>query len=91
MARPSKQSAHVIKDKSVIVMDCGASQTIDNSLINCKEKVTMIEPADGDKSMKGTHSCIKTYFVRNRIGEIVTITVPSIFVKGLQQDLLGGK
>ena len=37
MARPSKQSTQVIKDKSVIVMDYGASQTITNSLINCKE------------------------------------------------------
>ena len=51
----------------------------------------MIETADGDESMKGTHSCIKTYFVRNRMGEIVTITVPAVFVKGLPQDLLGGK
>ena len=68
MARLSKQSTQVIKDKSVIVMDCGASQTITNSLINCKEvkeKVTMIKTADGDESMKGTHSCIKTYFIHN--------------------------
>ncbi len=88
------QSAQVIKDKSVVVMDCGALQTITNSLINCKEvkeKVTMIETADGDESMKGTHSRIKIYVVRNRMGKIVTITVPAILVKGLPQDLLGGK
>jgi hypothetical protein len=38
--------------------------------------------------MKGTHSCIKKYFVRNRMGKIVTITVPAIFVKGLLHHLL---
>ncbi len=53
--------------------------------------MTMIETADSDKSMKGTHSCIKTYFVRNRMGEMFTITVPAIFAKGLSKDLLGGK
>jgi hypothetical protein len=52
MARPSKQYTQVIKDKSVIVLDCGALQTITNSLIDCKEvkeKVMMIETADGDE------------------------------------------
>ncbi len=55
MARLSKQSVQVIKDKSVIVMDCGASQTITCSLINCKEvkeKKAKIETEDGDDSMK---------------------------------------
>ncbi len=33
--RSSKFADEVIKDKSVIVMDCGALQTITNSLINC--------------------------------------------------------
>ena len=94
MARPSIESTQVIKDKSALVMDCGASQTITGSLINTKdvkEKVTIIETADGDVSMKSTHTCIKTYFVRNRMGEVVTITIPALFVKGLPQDLLGGK
>jgi hypothetical protein len=64
------------------------------SLINdkeVKEKVTIIETADGDDSMKSTHTCFKTYFVQNRIGEVVTITMPALFVKGLPQNLLGGK
>jgi hypothetical protein len=41
--------------------------------------------------MKSTHICTKTYFVRNQTGGLVTITVPALFVKGLPQDLLGGK
>jgi hypothetical protein len=58
MAQLSKQSVQVIEDKSVIVMDCGASQTITSSLINCKEvkeKLTIIETVDGDDSMKSPH------------------------------------
>ncbi len=37
MARPSDQSTKVIRKKSVAVMDCGASQTITCSLINCND------------------------------------------------------
>ena len=94
MARPSEQSTKVIREKSVAVMDCGASQTITGSLINCKdvmEKVTIIETANGEENMTSTHVCTKTYFVRNRMGDLVTITVTALFVKGLPQDLLGGK
>ncbi len=56
-----------------------------------KEKETIIETVDGDDSMKSAHTCLKTYFVRNRMGEVVAITVPALFVKRLPQDLLGGK
>ena len=75
-------------------MDCGASQTITGSLLNCsdiREKITKIVTADGKESMTSTHTCLKTNFARNRTGEVVTIVVPSLFVKGLPQDLLGGK
>ena len=41
--------------------------------------------------MKATHHCMKTYFVRNRMGETKSITVPALYVRGLPQDLLGGK
>ena len=110
MARPSGQLPQSITDKSVIVMDCGASQTITGSVLNCsdiREKITKIVTADGKESMTSTHTCLKTYFARNRTGEVVTIVVPSLFdsrpfsvcdhsrpslfVKGLPQDLLGGK
>ena len=81
-------------DKSVIVMDCGASTTLTGSLLNCAdivEKITTIETAKDGEGMIATHSCKKTYFVKNRVGEMVSITTPAIFVKGLPQDLLSGK
>ncbi len=94
MARPSDQSTKVLREKSVDVTDCGASQTITCSLVNCKdvmENVTIIETANGEESMISNHVCTKTYFVRNRMGDLVTITVTALFMKGLPQDLLGGK
>ena len=39
MARPSKQSPQSITDKSVVVMDCGASQTITGSLLNSRDVI----------------------------------------------------
>jgi hypothetical protein len=82
------------KDKSVIVVDCGASTTMTGSLLNCsdiEERITTVETAKDGEGMTATHSCNKTYFVRNRVGEVVTITTPAIFVRGLPQDLLSGK
>jgi hypothetical protein len=58
----SDQYIQVMKGKSVAVVDCGASQTITGSLVNCKdvmEKVTIIETADGEENMKSTHTCTK--------------------------------
>jgi hypothetical protein len=96
MARPVSGEAGplVIKDKSVIINDCGASATITGSLINTSEtseRITIIETADGRDSMTASHKCLKTYFLRNRTGEVTKITVPAVYVKGLPQDLLGGK
>ncbi len=51
--------------------DCGASQTITGSLINCNdvmEKVKILETANCEESMNSNHVCTRTYFVRNRIG-----------------------
>ena len=82
------------KDKSVIVMDCGASVTITGSLLNCEDvelKITKIETAKEAESIMASHTCRKTHFVRNRLGEVVSITTLAIYVKGFPQDLLGGK
>ena len=96
MARPSKTGPIItqLKDKSVIVMDCGASHTMTGSLLNTRdviEKTTNIETADGKESLKASYTCCKTYFLCNRAGEIKPIAVQAIFVMGLPQDLLGGK
>ena len=96
MARQAEGSAIVIRDKtSVAIVDCGASSTLTASLINTsvEEKVSVIETADGDERMQSTHKCNKKYFVRNRMGEPVPISVPVLFIMGLPQDLqvIGGK
>ena len=94
MARPTDAEPLVIKDNTTIVMDCGASSSSTGSQLNTKEiseKVTRLEMADGAETMEATHHCMKTYFVRNRMGETKPITVPALYVRGLPQDLLGGK
>ena len=51
------ESVKVIKDKSVAIVDCGASSTLTGSLINAtdiEEKVTIIETADGEERMRST-------------------------------------
>ena len=93
MARSSDAGPTVtqIKDKSVVVMDCGASRTVTGSLLNTREvieKTINIETADGKQSMKSSHTCLKTYFLRNRTGEVKPITVQAIYVMEFPQDLL---
>ena len=53
--------------------------------------MTIIETADGEERMRSSHKCIKTYFFRNRMGDPVPISVLALFVRGLPQDLIGGK
>jgi hypothetical protein len=38
-----------------------------------------------------THVCRKTYFVKNRVGDMVSIITSAIYVKGFVQDLIAGK
>ena len=69
-------------------MDCGASSSVTGSLINTKdviEKITKIETADGVDSMKATHQCMKTYFVRNRMGEVKPITAHALYTRGIEK------
>ncbi len=78
----------------MIVTDCGASSTLTGSLINTTdvgEGITLIETADGKESMRVSQNCLKSYYVQNRMGELTRMTVPALYVKGLPQDLLGGK
>ncbi len=78
------------------MVDGGASDTLASSLIyhdatDVEEKLTIIETADGVEQMSSNHKCIKTYIIKKSMGETVPITVPALFVKGLPQDLIGGK
>ena len=91
------ESARIIKDKSIAIVDCRATDMLTSSLINAtnvEEKLTLIETADGVVRMRSNHKCIKTYFVKNHMGETVPVTVETalaLFVKRLPQDLIGGK
>ena len=56
MASPvsEDESVKIIKDKSVAIVDCGASSTLTCSLIDAtdiEEKVTIIKTADGEERM----------------------------------------
>jgi hypothetical protein len=78
-------------DESLGVMDCGASITITESLLNCvdvEEHKTIIETAKEGESIMATHVCRKTYFVKNRVKDMarVSITTSTIYVKGFVQD-----
>ena len=63
-------------------------------LLNCvdvEEHKTIIETAKEGESIMATHVCRKTYFVKNRVGDMVSITTSAIYVKGFVQDLIAGK
>ncbi len=94
MARSIDSQSEESTDESLGVMDCGASITITGSLINyvdVEEHKTIIETANEGESIMATHTCSKTYFVKNRVGDMVSITTSAIYVKGFVQDLIAGK
>ncbi len=49
--------------------------------------------AENGTSMKATHVCMRTCFlmIRMTVGEVVSLTVPALYVKAVNQDLLSGK
>jgi hypothetical protein len=55
------------------------------------ERVVPIQTAQGGTVMLTTHVCLKTYFVRDRTGELRPITTKTYIVKNLKHDLLSGK
>ncbi len=70
--------------------------TVTGSLLNCvdvKEHKTIIDTAKEGESMVATHACRKTDFVKNWVGDIVSITTSAIYVEGFAQDfkLIAGK
>ncbi len=67
MVQSSESQCDESTDKSLGVMDCGASITITGSLLNCiyvKEHETIIEEAKEGESIVTTHACSMT--VKNR-------------------------
>ena len=62
--------------------------------MNCsdvRERVVPIQTAQGSTVLLTTHVCLKTYFVRDRTGELRPITTKTYIVKNLKRDLLSGK
>ena len=81
-------------DKSHLCADSGASATITSSLANTtdvKERTVVISTAEDGAAIRATHTCMKTYFMKNRSGETVSITTPALYAKSIHQDLLSGK
>jgi hypothetical protein len=93
MARSIESQSEESTDKSLGVMDCRASITITGSLLNCvdvEEHKTIIDTAKEGESIMATYVFRKTFFVKNRIGDMVSIT-SAIYVKGFVQYLTAGK
>ncbi len=89
MARSCELQSDESKDKTFDVMDCGASITMTGSLLICvdvKENKTIIETATSKEgeSIMATHTCRKTYFVKNRICEMVSITTSARDFPGIK-------
>ena len=76
-----------------MICDGGATCILTKTLENCtqcKPKDVEIQTVQGATIMS-THLCLKTYYVRDRFGEIRPIVVKAYVVPGLQYDLLSGK
>ncbi len=94
MAGQEDKNIRPDEDKSNICTDTGASICVTGSLENTTDVVqelVRVEMAENGTSMKATHVCMKTYFLKNRSGEVVSLTVPALYVKSVNQDLLSGK
>ena len=80
--------------EDALICDGGATCTLTKTLENCtqcKPKVVEIQTAQGATIMSTTHLCLKTYYVRDRLGEIRPIVVKAYVVPGLKYDLLSVK
>ena len=78
MAAQEDENIRPDEDKSNICpvhqIDAGVSICVTGSLENTTdviEKLVRVEIAENGTSMKATHVCMKTYFLKNRSGEVV--------------------
>ena len=81
-------------ETEALCCDGGATSSLSSSFINCtevKERVVPIQTAQGGTVMMTTHVCLKTYYVRDRTGELRPLTTKTYIVKNLKHDLLSGK
>ena len=71
-ARPAVERISADDEKSNICADCGASMTITRSVANTTDVVGKTVIADMAEGMK-------TYFKKNRMREVVTVTAPVLY------------
>jgi hypothetical protein len=80
--------------EDALICDGGATSILTKSLENwtlVNQTVVEIQTARGNTQISTTHRCIKTYYVRDRLGEIRPIVVKAYVVPGLKHDLLSVK
>ncbi len=80
--------------EDALICDGGATCTLTKTLENCAQcrpKVVEIQTAQGATITSTTHLCLKTDYVRDRLGEIHPIVVKAYVVPGLKYDLLSVK
>ena len=68
-----------------------ATSTLTKTLETCmlpKPNAVDIKTAHGATTMSATHQCLKTYYVRDHLGETRPIFVKAYFVPGLKRDQL---
>ena len=84
----STRSVEDVED--ALICDGGATCTLTKTLENCtqcKPKVVDIQTAhwaQGATLMSTTHLCLKTYYVRDRLGEIRPIVMKAFVAPGLK-------
>jgi len=78
-------------EPGALCCDGGATSSLSSSFRNCAEiteRVVSIQTAQGGTVMQTTHVCLKTYYVRDRTGELRPITTKTYIVNNLKHDLL---
>ena len=81
-------------EPEALCCDGGATSSLSSSFLNCTditERAVPISTAQDGTVMTTTHVCLKTYYVRDRTGELRPITTKTYIVKNLKHDLLSGK
>ena len=81
-------------ETEALCCDDGAISSLSSLFMNYSEiteRVVPIQTAQGGTVMHSTHVCLKTYYVRDRTGEMRPITTKTYIVNNLKHDLLSGK
>ena len=68
--RPDGDRLNICTDTGASICGMGSHENTTDVV----EKVVRVEMAENGTSMKATHVCMKTYFLKNRLGEVVSLT-----------------